>query len=127
MKLMDNFLHYQEYDDFNGGYIYILSRREEKELLKIGMTNRNIIKRCQEINSATGVLYPLSPREAFRVTDASIAEKIIHKELDSFRVRADREFFILPYKQAYDIIARCLEENNLMYYKRHGDDSASLK
>lgn len=113
----NNFLCYQEHDNFEGGYIYILSRKEEKELLKIGMTNRNVIKRCQEINSATGVLYPFSPRAVFRVTNTNIAEKVIHNELESFRVRADREFFSLSYNKAYTIIEQCLEENKLMYYK----------
>ncbi len=62
-------------------FVYILSRKEEKELLKIGMTKRNVLKRCYEINGATGVVYPLSPRNVFRVNNAHKAERLVHEAL----------------------------------------------
>ena len=117
-KYISNFLNYDgTNNDTANEYIYILSRREEKELLKVGMTTRNVIKRCKEINSATGVVYPFSPRKVFRVTDAKYAEQCVHQKLEQYRVRADREFFVLPYKDACQIIEDCLKENNLLYYK----------
>ncbi|WP_413789078.1 GIY-YIG nuclease family protein [Bacillus kandeliae] len=45
----------------------MLSRREEPNVLKIGMTNRSIEKRIKEINSATGVLFPFSVKRVFKV------------------------------------------------------------
>ena len=98
-------------------YIYILSRREEKEILKIGMTTRNVIKRCEEINSATGVLYPFSPRAVFRVKDARLAEKKIHELLADYRVRHDREFFVLPFVEAKEKIRALLNDLGLLYYQ----------
>ena len=95
----------------------VLSRREDKDLLKIGMTKRNILKRVQEINSATGIVYPISPRAAFRVTDCKLAEKLIHNELSDYRLRNDREFFLIHFQDAYKIIDKCLSINNLYYYK----------
>lgn len=97
------------------GYIYILSRREEKDILKIGMTNRDVETRVKEINSATGVLYPLSARKIFKVKDAIFAEKEIFKALDDFRIRADREFFEMEFYKAEEIIKKVLKENNLLF------------
>lgn len=98
-------------------YIYVLSRREDRDILKIGMTTRNVIKRCQEINSATGVIYPFSPRKVFRVFKCKQAEQLVHHCLAQYRIRSDREFFNLSYIIACEIIETCLKESNLMYYK----------
>lgn len=112
--------YFKSYAEFNDNdnkneYIYILSRREEKELLKIGMTTRNVVQRCKEINSATGVVFPFSPRCVYKVVDAVKAERLIHEALGKWRVRDDREFFIIPYKDACAIIETVLKENNLFY------------
>lgn len=98
-------------------YIYILSRREDKEVLKIGMTSRNVMQRVKEINSATGIVFPLSPRAVFRVCDGRQAEKICHQALAEYRLRDDREFFMLPFKEAHSILQQALSENNLLFYK----------
>lgn len=87
-------------------YIYILSQKSEKKLLKIGMTTRNVIKRCNEINSATGVVFPFSPRKVYRVKDAIIAERKVHEELDEYRIRADREFFILVMRKLVSVLKK---------------------
>lgn len=114
---INNYLNFNCHDESGDEYLYVLSRKAEKELLKIGMTRRNVNKRCHEINSATGVVYPFSPRVVYRVTDAQKAEKEVHKALNLWRVRSDREFFVLDYKKATCIIERVLEENSLFYDK----------
>ena len=48
----------------------------------------------------TGIVFPFSPRKVFRVYDASYSEKLVHKELAQYRIRNDREFFILSYSKA---------------------------
>ena len=111
-----NFLEFSNKPDTDD-YIYILSRRDNKDLLKIGMTTRNVIKRCNEINSATGIVFPFSPRKVFRVYDVSYSEKLVHKELAQYRIRNDREFFILSYSKACEMIEKILIDNNMMYYK----------
>lgn len=113
----NRFLEFDINSDDTDEYIYILSRREEKNLLKIGMTTRNVLKRCQEINSATGVVFPYSPRKVFRVRDSREAEKVVHQVLDEYRIRADREFFNCDYSEACELIKECLQENELLYYK----------
>lgn len=98
-------------------YLYILSRREEKDVLKIGMTTRNVQKRVYEINSATGVLYPLSARKVFKVKDSKLVEKAVHNILSEYRMRADREFFKIEYAKACSIIDEYLTQNHLYFYE----------
>lgn len=101
-------------DDKNMQYLYILSRREEKEVLKIGRTSRDIEKRVKEINSSTGVLHPFSPRKVYKCRDSIITEKLVHKALEDYRIRSDREFFQLKFGIAKIIIEDILIENDLM-------------
>ena len=63
------------------------------------------------------MVYPFSPRRAFRVNDAKKAEKAVHDALELYRIRSDREFFAIDYKQAVEIIEKVLESNGFMYYK----------
>jgi hypothetical protein len=86
------------------GWIYLLSTRQSPELLKIGMTNRTVERRVQEINSATGVAIPYGVRACWQVVDAEKAE------------RADREFFNLRFAEAFSAIQLCLEQNKLEVY-----------
>lgn len=112
----NNYLSFDINKETAAQYVYILSRREEKEILKIGMTTRNIQKRVNEINSATGVLYPLSARKVYKVKDCHRVEKDIHSLLQKYRIRADREFFNLEYKLACTIIEEYLATSHQGYY-----------
>ncbi|MGA9526830.1 MAG: GIY-YIG nuclease family protein [Terriglobales bacterium] len=90
-------------DEVDAGWIYILSTRELKDLLKIGMTMRTVEARAQEINSATGVAVPFGVRRCWRVSDPHRAEKIVHTALAAYRIRTDREFFRTDFKIAAQI------------------------
>ena len=103
-------------NDSNSEYLYILSRREEKDILKIGMTTRNIQKRVNEINSATGVLYPYSARKVFKVKNCKKVEKEVHELLAQYRIRNDREFFKLSYSDACSFIEQYLTSTHQHYY-----------
>jgi len=92
------------------GWIYVLSTRDKPRILKIGMTERSVAERVGEINSATGVLIPFSARRVFRVRNAVSAERDIHRMLDEFRIRSDREFFEMSFQQAAHMIESYLEE-----------------
>lgn len=113
VKYANKFLEFNINEKDTDEYIYILSRKEEKNLLKIGMTTRNVLKRCQEINAATGVVFPISLRKVFRVINSKEAEYKVHQALAEYRVRPDREFFIIDYLNACKIIEKCLQENEL--------------
>lgn len=86
------------------GWLYVLSRRDEPDIVKIGMTTRSVAKRVKEINSATGVLRPYSVRSAYKVECVRNAEKIVFKRLADYRIREDREFFQIPFEKACKLI-----------------------
>jgi cold shock CspA family protein len=94
--------------DVQHGWLYILSTRDQPNLLKIGMTTRSVPERVKEINSATGVLYPFSARTVYKVKDARSAERRIFQLLSDYRVRRDREFFEIPFSEAANIIEDAL-------------------
>ncbi len=74
------------------GYIYVLSNTLLEGLYKVGWTERSPEERALEL-SATGLPEPFKVIYSIK-TDLSIeSEKLIHKKLDKFRYRSDREFF----------------------------------
>ena len=100
-------------DEPNAGWIYILSTRELPDLLKIGMTTRSVVQRAHEINSATGVALPFGVRRCWRVSDPAKAEKQVHKALQEFRLRDDREFFRVSFHTAVKNIDAVIRESFL--------------
>jgi hypothetical protein len=88
----------------DGGYIYVLSTRELKDVLKIGVTTRSVEERVKEINRATGVMTPFGVRYLWNVRDPVGAERRVHTLLKSYRVRNDREFFKMEFNQAKQLI-----------------------
>ena len=86
------------------GWIYVLSTREFRDLLKIGMTTRDVVQRAREINSATGVAVPFGVRRCWRVGSPREAERAVHRRLIRYRVRDDREFFRISFKVAAEYI-----------------------
>lgn len=116
IEYCDNYLTFNINEETNEEYLYILSRREERDILKIGMTTRNIQIRVNEINSATGILYPYSARKVFKVKNCRNVEKEVHNLLSKYRIRKDREFFKIKYEEACFIIEKYLNETNQYYY-----------
>ena len=95
------------------GQIYILSTRENREILKIGYTERSVEDRVKEINSSTGVVVPFGVRAVWNVANAPELEKKIHDLLQPFRIRSDREFFNLDYREAFRVIRDFIKANRL--------------
>ena len=99
-----------EKDSESVGKIYVLSTRENRNILKIGYTNRTVEERVKEINSATGVLIPYGVRAMWLIKSAKEVESDIHNLLATFRVRQDREFFQMDFKDAFKIITAYIRE-----------------
>lgn len=116
LKYCENFLAFNVDTDNSVEYLYILSRKEEREILKIGMTTRNVQKRVNEINSATGIVYPFSARKVYKVKNARLVETEVHKLLLPYRIRKDREFFYMNFAEACKIIEEYLKKSDQMYY-----------
>ena len=90
------------------GQIYILSTREQKDVLKIGYTERSIWERVKEINASTGVITPFGVRAVWAIESAKLTEREIHSIFNEFRIRKDREFFRLEYGDAFKIINKLI-------------------
>ncbi|OIP30652.1 MAG: hypothetical protein AUK47_24670 [Deltaproteobacteria bacterium CG2_30_63_29] len=95
------------------GQVYILSTRESRDILKIGYTNRDVRKRVSEINRATGVLVPFGVRAVWVVRHAQKVESALHELFAEYRVRVDREFFRIDFKDAFGLISEYLRTERL--------------
>jgi hypothetical protein len=100
-------------DEANAGWIYILSTRELRDLLKIGVTMRTVETRAHEINGATGVAIPFGVRRCWRVLEPTKAEKLVHKALLSYRLRNDREFFRMEFTLAAQLTHKAIRDAGL--------------
>jgi len=100
------------------GFLYLLSSRANKQLLKIGQTRREIVKRVDEINRATGLVEPLSVRHLWRVRDPVRAERDVHQLLAQHRIRVDREFFLMEFRDAVRIIEEYLAGSDASVRRR---------
>ncbi len=117
LKYLENYESAKESPSQNrdGGWIYVLSTREQPNVLKIGRTDRPVSQRAKEINGATGVLTPFGARYVIRVSDPVEAERKIHQALGEYRIRQDREFFEVAPHIAEQIIRECIRSNRLNY------------
>lgn len=87
-------------EELGAGWLYVLSTREYRDLLKIGMTTRTVEERVAEINRATGVAIPFGVRRCWRVTHPGQVERKAHACLSDYRLRGDREFFRIDFIDA---------------------------
>ena len=95
------------------GEIYVLSKRSEKDVLKIGYTTRSIYDRVNEINSATGIIEPFGVRAIWTVDDPRQIENMIHRQLEQYRIRKDREFFRIDFRMAFKIINDLIRDERI--------------
>ena len=100
------------------GLIFIISIREQRTLLKIGMTRQSMIDYVKEFNSAVEIKIPFSVRRIFRVKLAERAEREIHQLLSQYCVNLDRKFFELSYSRAVSLIDKHLQRSGLLLHKR---------
>jgi hypothetical protein len=90
----------------NFGYVYVLSNKALPiNTYKIGSTYGLPEKRAEEL-TGTGHLYPFKVLTKKRMQNAEYYEKTIHKILDKYRVKKDREFFNIK----IDRIKICLNQ-----------------
>ena len=77
------------------GFLYVLINPSMSNLVKIGMTTREVEQRCRELNSATGVATPFIIGFEEEVSDAPRAERLVHNLLQDqgVRLNPNREFF----------------------------------
>lgn len=90
----------------NNGYIYIMrNASHDKDIFKVGLTRRETETRAKELYS-TGVPDKYLVAEEFMTADCVLAEMLIHRKLEKYRLNDKREFF----KTQYSIIRKVVDE-----------------
>lgn len=83
------------------GYVYILEVSDiDLPVCKIGMTSRNPVARCQEINKSSTGDFIWAVAYSMAVNDCKKFEKLLHHKLSPLRQKR-REFFNLNADDAY--------------------------
>ncbi len=100
------------FNEKNAGYIYIMRQpAHPKNTFKIGLTTRNTQERSKELSN-TSVIDELFVLTEFHTKDCFLAEKLIHQELDSYRLSTRREFFRCDLRIVIDICEKIIKEIN---------------
>jgi len=85
------------------GYVYVLTNRSMKGLVKIGMTTRSPEARCAEVSQATGVPIPYEVAWSHVVVgNVALVERLVHESLSS--ARFNKEFFRITPEEAQEAI-----------------------
>ncbi len=93
------------------GYIYIfINPSLQKNMIKIGQTNRSPEERAEELSSGSGVVASYTVAYEEKVKDPHLVESRIHQRLKDFRINPEREFFRLPLKDAISAVREVVNE-----------------
>lgn len=95
------------------GYVYILINESLKDLIKIGSTTFNSKQRAKELSRNTAIPTPFILVYDIYVADCQKVERLIHEELEEYRVNTNREFFRYPVYDAIKIIEKYKTKNVL--------------
>lgn len=83
------------------GFVYLLGNESMPGLIKIGRTDRSPHLRASELSKTTGVPAPFFVYGYIEVEDSAAIEKAIHEDLKASRVNEGREFFRIPFADAW--------------------------
>lgn len=86
------------------GYVYILSNPSMAGLIKIGQTKRSPEERARELSKNTSIPSNFIVEFEIYTLDRVALEKVVHLELEAFRVNKKREFFKIYIEEAAKII-----------------------
>ena len=87
-------------------YVYVLVNKSMPDMVKIGMTVREVEERAREISGATGVPTPWVPVYSFKCFNSYKLEQEIHEHLDAVRVAGNREMFYIHSRDAIDTVKK---------------------
>jgi hypothetical protein len=83
----------------NEGIIYVMrSAAHQKNIFKVGLTRRDAETRAKELTRTTGSPDQFLVVQEWEVADCVLAEKLIHDELQHYRINPNREFFMADYR-----------------------------
>jgi hypothetical protein len=87
-------------------YVYVLVNKSMPDMVKIGMTIREVEERAKEISGATGVPTPWIPVYSFKCFNSYKLEQEIHEHLNAVRVADNREMFYMHSRDAIDTVKK---------------------
>ena len=87
-------------------YVYVLVNKSMPDMVKIGMTIREVEERAKEISGATGVPTPWVPVYSFKCFNSYKLEQEIHEHLNAVRVAGNREMFYMHSRDAIDTVKK---------------------
>jgi hypothetical protein len=86
------------------GWVYVLSNKEHPGMFKIGHTKVSVSGRVKQLNGTSTVGEGWKVEDAFLCLDSYALEQEVHKTLNEYRVRDDREFFQIPLEVAIQTV-----------------------
>lgn len=89
------------------GWVYCLSNQSYKGVYKIGFTTRTPNERAQELSRETSIIYPFVVEVSKKVKNCRLKENQLHKLLNEYRVRPNKEFFdvsLEKIKNLFDLV-----------------------
>lgn len=98
------------------GYIYLMSNPSlKKGIYKIGFTHYKPEKRAQELSKSTSIPSDFNVEYARKTTNIEMSEKRVHLILDHYRYSSKKEFFVIPRKNALEMIDKVVQNDELNY------------
>ncbi len=94
------------FNNLDSGYVYAAKNEIYPGTLKIGLTKSNPEERIRQLSKSTGVLKPFELVHYRVFNNCNVTEKLIHKELEAFRVENNKEFFTISESEVIRIIDR---------------------
>jgi hypothetical protein len=113
------------------GFVYVMTKESSPMYFKIGKTEKKPQLRAIELDSTDSPTPSVVVYYVF-CEDINQLELLTHKELDSLRVRQNREWFICSQKDAIDAIKRVAERHSIeIHYEKilidmAGDSNISI-
>lgn len=100
------------------GFVYALSNKcfveddSGNKLIKIGKTGTTVEQRVNSLSDSTSIPLPFVVEYAVEVEDETLAESILHRHFETFRLNRSREFFYVSLdevKQNMDALGSSIE------------------
>lgn len=113
---LDNYLGYKPGLGTDTDYIFILTCSQTKDVLIIERGIREVQSKIKQANSGRDDGYEFFAYKGYKVKDSVLAEQLIYKELEQYRMTEDSGLFKVYCSQASKIIDTCLKENKLLSY-----------
>jgi len=86
----------------NKGFIYIFSKSDQPDLIKVGKSTKNPILRAEQLSKQTSASGQFKVEWYMEVPDIDIAENICHFRLKEFHY--NKEYFKIQFDEAKQIL-----------------------